>query len=197
MSFNSVNKFESEIASFFGAPFAVAVDCCTHAIELCLRYKNVKQINVPKRTYISIPLLSKKLKIKLNWVENQWQDFYYLTDEIIDAAVLWRKDSYIKDKFMCISFQFRKHLNLGRGGVILLTDYRDYEQLKKMTYDGRDSEIPWREQNIDSMGYHYYMTPETAENGLKKLPEAIKNKPKKWTINDWPDVSKMEVFKKK
>jgi len=197
MSFNSVNKFESEIASFFGASFAVAVDCCTHAIELCLRYKNVKQINVPKRTYISIPLLSKKLKIKLNWVENQWQDFYYLTDEIIDAAVLWRKDSYIKDKFMCISFQFRKHLNLGRGGVILLTDYRDYEQLKKMTYDGRDSEIPWREQNIDSMGYHYYMTPETAENGLKKLPEAIKNKPKKWTINDWPDVSKMEVFKKK
>jgi len=197
MSFNSVNTFETKIASFFGAPFAVAVDCCTHAIELCLRYKDVKEINVPRRTYISIPFLSKKLNIKLNWVEDQWQDFYFLTHEIIDAAVLWKKDSYIKDKFMCISFQYRKHLNLGRGGVILLTDYRDYQKLKKMTYDGRESEIPWREQNIDLMGYHYYMTPETAENGLKKLPEAIKTKPKKWTIEDWPDVSKMEVFKKK
>ena len=51
-----------------------------------------------------------------------------------------------------------------------------------------------REQNIETMGYHYYMTPETAELGLKKLPNAIKEKPVQWTINDWPDVSKMKVF---
>ena len=65
---------------------------------------------------------------------------------------------------------------------------------KKMTYDGRHPDIPWRDQNIKTMGYHYYMTPETAELGLKKLPNAIKDKPIQWTINDWPDVSKMEVF---
>ena len=47
------------------------------------------------------------------------------------------------------------------------------------------------------MGYHYYMTPETAALGLKKLPDTIKNKPRQWTVNDWPDVSKMEVFNKK
>jgi hypothetical protein len=46
------------------------------------------------------------------------------------------------------------------------------------------------------MGYHYYMTPETAEQGLIKLPQAILTEPKKWTINDWPDVSEMGVFKK-
>ena len=40
------------------------------------------------------------------------------------------------------------------------------------------------------------MTPETAELGLKKLPNAIKEKPVQWTINDWPDVSKMKVFNK-
>ena len=38
--------------------------------------------------------------------------------------------------------------------------------------------VPWRKQNISRSGYHYYMTPETAELGLKKLPEAIKKKPK-------------------
>ena len=43
MSFEIVKKFENEIAAFFGAPFAVAVDCCTHGIELCLRYKSIKR----------------------------------------------------------------------------------------------------------------------------------------------------------
>ena len=127
MSFEIVKEFENKIASFYGAPYAVAVDCCTHAIELCLRYKKIKAINVPKRTYVSIPLLSKKLNIKLSWVDKEWQDYYFLTDDIIDAAVLWKKNSYINEMFMCVSFQFRKHLNLGRGGVILLKNYNDYK----------------------------------------------------------------------
>ena len=37
MAFEIVKKFEDKIAEFFGAPFGVAVDCCTHGIELCLR----------------------------------------------------------------------------------------------------------------------------------------------------------------
>ena len=63
-----------------------------------------------------------------------------------------------------------------------------------MSYDGRSSDSPWMEQNIKTMGYHYYMTTETASLGLKKLPKAMKTPPKIWTINDWPDVSKMEIF---
>ena len=65
-----------------------------------------------------------------------------------------------------------------------------------MSYDGRLPDIPWGEQNISTMGYHYYMTPETAQLGLNKLPEAIVNKPKQWTINDWPDLTQMDIFKK-
>ncbi len=196
MSFESVKKFEEEIASFFGAPFAVAVDCCTHGIELCLRYKKVQKMIVPVNTYISIPLLSKKLNIELEWKEEDWLDFYYIGDtNIIDAAVLWKKDSYIQNTFMCVSFQFRKHLSLGRGGIILCQNLEDYENLKKMSYDGRLPDIPWASQNISIMGYHYYMTPETAAMGLKKLPEAIVTKPRQWTLSDWPDLRKMEIFK--
>ena len=40
------------------------------------------------------------------------------------------------------------------------------------------------------------MTPETAQKGLDKLPEAIATQPRKWTINDWPDLTQMEIFKK-
>ena len=195
MSFELIKTFENKIAEFFGSPYAVAVDCCTHGVELCLRRDKVKTINVPYRTYLSIPFLSNKLDINLKWKDENWKDYYYLNHNIIDAAVLWEKDSYIPGTFMCISFQFKKHLSLGRGGIIL-TDSKDAAlKLKKMSYDGRDPDVPWMEQNIDSMGYHYYMTPETASLGLKKLPEAIKIKPKQWTVNDWPDLTKMDIFK--
>ena len=95
---------------------------------------------------------------------------------------------------MCLSFQFRKHLSLGRGGMILTDDKESGDALKKMSYDGRLPDIPWATQNISTMGYHYYMTPETAKLGLEK-PEAIETKPRQWVLSDWPDLSKMEVFK--
>jgi len=195
MSFNKVTEFEKLIAEFFGAPYAVAVDCCTHGIELCLRQQNIKCITIPKRTYISVPFLANKLGIELKWKDDKWTDFYWIEDtNIIDAAVLWKKDSYIPGTFMCLSFQFQKHLSLGRGGMILCDDWESMMVLKKMSYDGRLPDIPWRDQNIDSMGYHYYMTPETAELGLEKLDKAIDTIPKQWIITDWPDLTQMDVF---
>ena len=196
MSFKVIKKFEEEIANFYGSPYAVAVDCCTHSIELCLRYKKVKKFTIPKRTYLSVAFLGKKLDIDLDWKDEEWIDYYYLGGtNIIDAAVLWKSKSYIPNTFMCLSFQYQKHLSLGRGGMILTDDNNARSALKRMSYDGRNPEIPWREQNIDSIGFHYYMTPETAELGLKKLPEAIKTKPKQWVIEDWPDLKEMDIFK--
>lgn len=197
MNFNLVTKFEKAIANFFGAPYAIAVDSCTHGIELCLRLTQANSINVPKNTYLSVPMLSYKLRINLVWRNEAWEDYYTLNYDdrrIIDAAVLWRENSYIPDSFMCLSFQYQKHLSLGRGGMILCDNQEDANRLKKMSYDGRLPNIPWRDQNIDTMGYHYYMTPETAQLGLDKLPEAIKNEPRKWKYTDWPDLSKMTVF---
>jgi len=199
--FDIVGEFEKRIADFFGSPYAVAVDCCTHGLELCLRLSQVQSINVPHRTYLSVPLLAEKLKIKREWKDENWKDYYLLTDttsrwKIIDAAVLWEKNSYIAGTYMCISFQFQKHLSLGRGGVILTDSETGAEELKKMSYDGRIPNVPWREQNIKTIGYHYYMTPETAQNGLDKLPLAIETAPREWVVNDWPDLTQMKVFKK-
>ena len=196
MTFQEVKEFEKQVADFFGSPYAVAVDSCTHGIELCLRLENSNNITIPTRTYISIPFLAKKLNLKWEWREEEWQDYYFLGNtNIVDAAVLWEKNSYIPKTFMCLSFQYRKHLSLGRGGMILLDNEEKSKELKRMSYDGRDPDIPWREQNISSMGYHYYMTPETAQLGLQKLPEAIEQYPKKWTVTDWPDLRNMKVFK--
>ena len=195
MSFQVIADFEKEIAKFFGAPHAVAVDCCTHGLELCLRMKNIKKIEVPRHTYLSVPMLANKLCIDMVWTEEKWQDYYYLADNIVDAAVLWKEGSYIPNTYMCVSFQFKKHLSLGRGGIILFDKQEDFDKLKRMSYDGRSPDMPWAEQNIKIMGYHYYMTPETAELGLKKLPEAISTPPKRWVYTDWVDLTTMDIFK--
>jgi len=197
VNFSVVNDFEVEIAKFFGAPYAIAVDSCTHGVELALRLTKVNHITVPKRTYLSIPFLADKLWIDRFWKNEEWVDYYHLTDRVIDAAVLWKPDSYIPNTFMGISFQYQKHLSLGRGGVILCDNADEAQELKKMSYDGRFPNIPWRDQNISSIGYHYYMTPETAQLGLDKLPAAIASEPRQWTVNDWPDLTQMNIFNDK
>lgn len=197
MSFKAVEELEKRISEFFGSPYAVAVDSCTHGIELCLRYTGEKKINVPKRTYLSVPFLAEKMGLEREWRDEVWEDYYTLNygdKRIIDAAVLWKKDSYIPNTFMCLSFQYQKHLSIGRGGMILCDNKEDYEILKKMSYDGRLPDVPWRDQDIDTLGFHYYMTPESAEIGLSKLDKAIETEPRKWIYTDWPDLTQMKFF---
>lgn len=199
MNFDVVSTFENKVSEFFGSKYAVAVDSCTHGLELCLRYTKETKINVPKRTYLSVPFLAEKIGLEREWRDENWENYYtvnYGNKKIIDAAVLWKKNSYIPNTFMCISFQYQKHLSLGRGGIILLDNEVDYLSLKKMSYDGRLPNVPWRDQDIDTVGFHYYMTPETAKLGLDKLQMAIDTSPRQWVVTDWPDLTKMQIFKK-
>lgn len=193
--FSQVTTFEKEIANFYNAPFAVATDCCTHALELSLIHTNSKKVFCPTHTYLSVPMTFMKLDLDWKFNELHWEDYYYISKNIIDAAVYWKKDGYIPNTFMCLSFQFKKHLSLGRGGAILCSSEDDYVALKKLSYDGRLPDKPWAEQDIETLGYHYYMTPETAQLGLQKLPEAISNQPLPWTYQDYPDLRNMKVFK--
>ena len=118
------------------------------------------------------------MNIFLEWKNENWQDYYFLTENIIDAAVLWKPNSFISNTFMSLSFQYQKHLSLGRGGAVLCSNIEEYEALKKLSYDGRLPNIPWRKQNIQTFGLHYYMTPETAQIGIDKLEDAINSTPK-------------------
>lgn len=196
LDFKVVEEFEKQVAKFFGALYGVATDSATHAIELCLRYTKAKYINCPKHTYLSVPMLANKLGIDLRWTDEEWVDYYNLTHIVIDAAVLWRKDSYLSETMMCVSMQYQKHLSVGRLGVILLDDKKAAMQLKKMSYDGRIPNIPWREQNVDTFGFHYYAQPELCQLALDKLQKAIDTKPRQWVYTDWNDLTQMKVFKR-
>jgi len=195
-SFDTVKKFEETIANYFGSKYGVATDSCTHAIELSLRYDNVKSATCPSYTYLSVPMTLSKLDIDWSFNDSEWDSYYYLENtRIIDAAVLWEKGSYISGTLMCLSFQFRKHLSIGRAGMILTDDFDAYKSLKAMSYDGRNNDLPWAEQDIAQLGYHYYMTPECAQYGLSKFNEVKDIAPKKWTYQDYPNLSDLTVFK--
>ncbi len=196
MSFENVSKFESIIASFYNAPYAIATDSCTHAIELVLRYQKPKnKIFLPSQTYISVPFLAIKLGLDWDWKDEKWENYYNIDGtNIIDAAVYWRKSGYIKDSFMCLSFQYQKHLNIGRGGMILTDNFSAYKELVKMSYDGRSRNSPWREQNISTIGFHYYMTPESAEIGIKKFENIHLKELRLWSYKDYPLLNEMQVF---
>lgn len=192
---SSINDFEKLVADYFNAPYAVTTDCCTHAIELCLRYTKPSSTVCPTHTYLSIPMTLIKLGIPFEWSDTNWQSYYYLgKTNIIDAAVYWKQNGYKAGTFMCLSFQFRKHLNLGRGGMILTDDKSAAIKLKKMSYDGRLPDVLWKEQDVDMIGYHYYMTPEVATEGIKKFHQVKDIEPKYWSNHDYPDISKMKVF---
>lgn len=194
---NYVKEFERLIANYYGAKYAVAVDCCTHAIELCLRvYKPHSSVNCPRHTYLSVPMTFEKLNLSWEFYDVHWKDYYYVGNtNIIDAAVYWKRNGYIPGSMMCLSFQYRKHLNLNRGGMILLDNEEQYELLRRMRYDGRTDDKPWAEQDVETMGYHYYMTPETAQLGLQRFQEVVDVKPRRWTYKDYPDLRSMSVFK--
>lgn len=191
-----VKEFENTISDYFGSLYGVAVDCCTHGIELCLRMLDVKQATCPRHTYLSVPMTFEKLGIDWNFTDEEWVKYYKIGDtNIYDAAVLWEPESYIPNSLMVLSFQFKKHLSLNKGGMILLDDKHKANLLKKMRYDGRDPGVLWKEQDISIMGYHYYMTTETAQLGIDKFHDAAVRESKIWSWTDYPDLSKMRVFR--
>ena len=194
---NFVDQFEKDVAKFYGAPYAVATDCCTHAIELSLRLTDYNNITVPPHTYIGVPFILIKLNKNWSWNNQSWVNYYYLGNtNIIDAAVYWKPNSYVPGTLMCLSFQFKKHLNTIRGGMILTDSLESYQRLQRMSYNGRRKDIPWAEQNISEIGYHYYMTPETAQLGLERLPIAIdtSDQARVRSYQDYPYLPAMQVF---
>ena len=52
-----VDLFEKKIASYCGARYGIALDSCTNALFLCLKYKHIQGeiIEIPRNTYMSVP----------------------------------------------------------------------------------------------------------------------------------------------
>ena len=169
--FDKILKFEQELAVFTGAPYAIMTDCCTHAIELCLRHDRVREVVMTPYTYLSIPMTMHKLGIKYYYREEEWTgEYQFHGTRIWDSARRLESNMYRAGQMQCLSFGHDKPLHIGRGGAILLDNEQAYQRLIRMRYDGRDLNIsPWATQQTFEIGYHYKPTPEEAVQGIALL----------------------------
>lgn len=168
-----VEIFENKVAEFAGSKYAVAVDCCTHAIELCLAWLELNQmlpnkIAIPEQTYVSVYQTCQRFRPTV-LLPATWDGRYQIIGtNIIDAAVQWMPDMYVDGTFHCVSFQIKKPIPIGRGGMILTNDEHAAEWLRLARYDGRDLATPYDAPDHVKYhrGWHYYMTPEDAARGI-------------------------------
>jgi len=165
-----VAEFEERLANFSGAKFAIATDCDSHAIFLCLKYLNVNgELEIPLRTYASVPMQVMHAGATPVFRDYEWRGLYELgATGIVDSATRYRRNMYVgKGKLQVLSFQIKKRLPIGRGGAILTDDADAYQWLKLASYDGRDLVTPYTSaEHINNIGWHYYMTPEDAARGI-------------------------------
>jgi dTDP-4-amino-4,6-dideoxygalactose transaminase len=195
--FDKILKFEQELAEFTGAPYAIMTDCCTHAIELCLRYDQVRSLKMTPYTYLSIPMLMHKLNIKYEYLDHAWQrwvgEYPFVDTRIWDSARRLEKNMYRTGTMQCLSFGHGKTLHIGRGGAIILDDATTYDAIIRMRYDGRDLNItPWEAQQEFRVGYHYKPTPEEAQQGLALLEGLRESCPEPRHV-DYPDLRKITI----
>lgn len=202
-TWENVEHFEDIVAEYAGSKYAVATDSCTNAIFLCLKYFQTKSklatnisINVPKRTYPSIPMAVKHAGYEVNFVDDEWVGTYQLSPfDLYDSAVRFTQGMY-KDGFQCLSFHIKKHIPIGRGGMILTDDKKAATWLRCARYDGRPSPF-WKDvKDIQMCGWHMYMTPDQAARGVElfhRLPKL------NYDLASWKDysvdLSTLEPFK--
>lgn len=196
--FDKILAFETALARFTSAPYAIMTDCCTHAIELCLRYDRIRECSFTPYTYLSVPMTMHKLSIKYDYFPDslphrqQWTGEYkFEGTRIWDSARRLESNMYRPSQMQCLSFGHDKPLAIGRGGAILLDDETAYQALLRMRYDGRDLTVsPWVAQSEFRVGYHYRPTIEEAERGLELLNQYNSQPPR---VVAYPDCRQIHI----
>ena len=168
--------FERELSKFTGAPHVALTDSCSNAIFLSLEYlrryrKFDGEVSIPQRTYVSVPQAILNAGFEVSFRDERWLGTYQLKGTpIIDAAVCFASQMYEPKTMMCISFQQKKALPIGKGGAVLLDDYHAYKTIKRMAWDGRDASKPVAEDLVNIIpGYHMNMIPDDAAKGVLLL----------------------------
>ena len=171
MSFQKLFDFESALAEYTGAPYAVVTDGCTHALELCFRYEHITSCEFTAFTYLSIVQLMRQLGVHYKLRTEYWiGEYRFHGTRIWDSARLLRPGMYRSGQLQCLSFGHGKPLSLGRVGAILVDNKAEYEMFSRMRADGRDLRItPWENQEFFDEGYHYCPTLESCAQGLTLL----------------------------
>jgi dTDP-4-amino-4,6-dideoxygalactose transaminase len=193
--YDIVDMFEEKVAKFAGAKFGIAIDCCSHGLFLCLKYFNATgSITIPSRTYVSVPMQIQHAGCVPKLVDIEWSGRYRLDPyPIWDAAVRWQENMYT-DGLHVVSFQIKKRIPIGRGGMILTDDETAAKWLRKARHDGRDLRISYVSDDFAFSGWHYYMTPEDAARGILLMDAIPGSYPDSGNHQTYIDLSTKHVL---
>lgn len=198
--YNIVRMFEEEVAEYTGAPFAISVDSCTNALFLCCKYLDVKKgpaVHVPRHTYLSVPMSVLHANGDVVFDNRDWgsRGYYQLMPyPIWDYAKNFTSGIYRPGQFQCISFHIKKQLGISKGGMILTDDAKAAEWFKKARYEGR-SEVNYKNDSIDMLGWNMYMTPQIAAQGLALMQNYPENVMHLAENGGYRDLTEFPVFK--
>ena len=198
-------EFEEELAKYTGAKFAVTVDNMSNGLFLALMYEKVqgKEISIPARTYPSVPceIIHAGAKVKFKPVKGKTLTGAYQLEptNVWDAALTFTADMYKPGTHMCVSFTGPyKHFKLSKGGAILTDDLDAYHWFKRARYSGR-RECSYHDDNLDMLGWNFYMMPELAARGLLLMNQFYNTDGSKKHNKDltlpYPDLSKFDIYK--
>lgn len=192
-------RFESALCGYTGARYAVTTNSCTNALLLALRWflkdvRGVQLIEVPRHTYVSVPMSVIHAGGKPVFTDRAWRGSYQLKPfPVWDCAREFRRGMYPDNgQFLCVSFHASKILGDSQGGAILHADEHADRWLRRARFDGRTEGVHPKEDN-PILGWHCYLSPDVAARLLWKLPAigdggVLAN-------DDYPDLSLMEAFK--
>jgi dTDP-4-amino-4,6-dideoxygalactose transaminase len=197
-------NFEQLLCEYTGAPYAVAVDNQTNAVFLSLTYEGIQgtTVTIPSRTYPSIPceIIHAGGKVAFEEVKGETLTGAYQLKptRTWDSALRFTADMYIPNTFMCLSFTGpHKHLQLSKAGAILTDDKAAYLWFKRARFSGR-REISYHEDEIDMLGWNFYLMPEISTRGIILMNRYFNSDGTKKQNTDitlpYPDLSKFSVY---
>jgi dTDP-4-amino-4,6-dideoxygalactose transaminase len=202
-------EFEEKLAHYTGARFVVTLDNMSNGLFLALYYENkIKErteniITIPNRTYPSVPceIIHAGLKVGFDQVKGKTiKGAYQLKgSNVWDSALTFTADMYKPNTHMCVSFTGPyKHFKLSKGGAILTDDHEAYLWFKRARYSGR-REMSYHDDNLDMLGWNFYMMPELAARGILLMNQFYNLDGSKKQNADlelpYPDLSKFDVYK--
>ena len=194
-----VDLFEKRMAEYAGSKYAVSVDNCTDAMFLCLKYDGCEgsTVKIPSRTYCSVPCTIIHAGCNVEFVDDwEWSGLYQLKPtRIVDGACRFRRGMYTPGTLHCISFHIRKHLPIGKGGMIFTDEKDAYDWFRIARYEGRHTDVLYKDDEFDMVGWNMYMPPEDAARGLALLENMGDEYPDMHNEKDYRPLSDFSCYK--
>lgn len=207
-TYRSVRDFEAALCGYTGSRYAVTTTSCTMALLLACAWflrpteddmdrggRVIPDIEIPRRSYVSVPMSIIHAGGHPVFRDEDWSGAYQLRPlPVWDCARRFTGGMFIAGQFQCVSFHWGKILGIQQGGAILHDSEEADPWLRRARFDGRTEGVHPKNDSFPMVGWHAYMSPETAAAGLIRLAMLPRNN-EDLPLDDYPDLSQLEFVK--